>query len=354
MTNIHKNKKSSLKIIFTAILILLIFVLAYSYLSYSFSGQEFGIDKKFEIEKIKMTSQHEDKKIVLKKKNNDPWVLNQHYQANKAAVEELIQTLHRIEIKRPVKASDQEKVTGELDTEGIKTSVYIKAYMINLGSLKFLPYVRKHQTFLVGKDAGDQTSTFMKEPSSETSYQTFVPGLERGISSLFNTRKELWINPVIIDLEKKDIEAISLYFYKNPEESYVLQKTENDEFAFFSYEEPRKPLNFQPDSSKVERFLHSFENIRYESLMNDALEKERMERMIKEPAVELSVNQTDGTRIKLTIFERKNIHEKLFELGGITTDPDRFYIKLENGDFVVAQYYVFNRILRTLSFFQNN
>lgn len=354
MTKIIQRKNSILILIFAAIATFTVAVVSYSFFSYSFSRQEIGIDNKFEIVRITMISQHTKQKIVLENDNTGIWQLNQQYMADESAVEEVKQTLYRMQIKRPVKASLQQKINNELNTKGIKTSIYIKAYLINLGDVKLLPYTRKHQTFVAGDNTDDNTGTYIKNASSDKLYQAYIPGVERGISSLFNTNVKLWKNPVIIDVKKEKIESVTMHFLFNPKESYVLKRDENNEFSFFSFEKTHQKMEIDTDTNKTERFLQSFENVRYESLMDDALEKERKELMITEPVVKLSVTKTDGTSKHLTIFERKNLDEKLFKLGGITTDPDRFYIQLENGDFVVAQFYVFNRIIRPLSFFQNN
>ncbi|MFW5892258.1 MAG: DUF4340 domain-containing protein [Bacteroidota bacterium] len=354
MTKTGQKKKKTLIFIFTAIATLLVAVLSYSFASYSFSKKEIGIDKQFEIVEITLISQQNNQKISLKKENTEKWHLNQQHRADESAVEELIQTLFKIEIKQPVKVADQQIINQKLENEGVKTSVYIKSYLINLGNLKLLPYKRKYQTLLAGDNTDNNTGTYMKKPSSGKSYQVYIPGIERGISSIFNTSINLWKNPVIIDLEKEEIESVSLEFFSKPEESYILKRNENDSFTFLSAVEPQKEIEIDADTSKVERFLRSFENIRYESLLDDAKEKERMELMIKEPWIKLSVTKTDGTSQQFTIFERKNLDKKLFELGGITTDPDQFYIQMENGDFVLAEFYIFNRIFRPLSFFQNN
>jgi hypothetical protein len=308
--------------------------------------REFSIDTREQITRIEIENPHHNIGILLEPDENNRWRLNSTQYANESAVMEFLGHLRRLTIRQPVSIEESEQVHQRFVDYGIRTTVFIRDYHIRIAKRRFFPYERIHQSFLVAGDTPDGQATYMKKVNSTVSFHVHVPGYEQGLYPFFNAGINTWRDPVIVDVAIDDLEQVKVHFPLNPRDSYSLNILPNRNFAFFDINNIREIENLTVDTLRVMRFLSSFQGLHYELLPHQELVTQQR---FEQPFIELSIRSTHGEVIELVAFRKMPDPEQ--NQGSVDFDPNRFFIQLPDGSFAQAQYYVFSRIFRPLSFF---
>ncbi|MFN2395739.1 MAG: hypothetical protein ABR597_08635 [Bacteroidales bacterium] len=317
------------------------------------SDSDFSLEPSLEVLKIEIISGHDSKEVVMEKDEQGRWILNNRYYANDLAVQQLIDLCNRLQVRQPVSMENRAQVDDMLSNRGVVVNIYVQAYRIHLGEIRLIPYRRAYQSFVVGENTPDGLSTYMRKAGSQIPFRVHVPALETGISFLFDPDEREWRNPVIIDMPRNQINRVTMQDFENPDDSYRLIRESADAFAFYHLNENQKITGLDVDSQRVERFLLSFEDIHYESLLNEQQEQERKKLMFEQPFMKVAVENREGMEVSFTAFARNMPEGDNVLPGEGPGDPHRFYIQVNDDEFALAQYYVFSRILRPLSFFDN-
>lgn len=323
-----------------------------TYSTFRIAERDFSVDTEHKIVRIELHSyQDEDNTIVLWKDEQDRWRLNDNLFANDLALRELETTLTRIRVRQPVSIANEGMVDEMLEQRGVRVNVFVSAHRIRMAGIKLIPYQRMYQSFVVGSDTPDGGSTYMRKSPSVQAFKVHRPGLESGISSLFIPEERIWRDPVIFDLKQEEVATVKVVVPEDPDESFILKNMGKDGFLFLDTAQ-QQSLDFIPDTLRVIRFLSSFKDIHYESLPDEKGEKIRKELMFEQPFMIITVETIRGETIKMRAYARKTPPHVLMPADGIDRDPNRFYVQVNQGEYALAQYYVFNRILRSRSFFQ--
>jgi len=350
----QKNTKT-LFLIFSLVLFLLgmvTFWYSHSYSTIRPADRDFSLDREALVTRVVMHDQQKDEKVALIKDERGQWMLSSMQPANDLAVRELISVMERMSVRQPVSISNREKVEQMLAQKGVKVDVYVQAYRIHIGNLKMWPYQRRYQVFWVGEDTPDGESTYMRKAGSDMAFKVHHPGRESGVSYLFEPGIRAWLDPVIIDLDWKEIERVSVEVYDEPGESFHLKLEGEGGFGFYAWDQPDQPLTFDVDTAKVMRYISSFKDIHYERLLDKQARERKKEFIFEQPFMKITVQSVYSHETGFTAYARRVTDEQKQVTGAIDRDPNRFYIKMGEGEFALAQYYVFNRILRRLSFFE--
>ncbi|MEE4177300.1 MAG: DUF4340 domain-containing protein [Bacteroides sp.] len=344
------------------ILLILVLLLAafglYFYLSEK-KGSLSQRDRNFRIpgedtEVVRIEMQRQNGELLLLEK--DPsgiWQVNNHFRANESAVRELLGTLRHLTVRLPVALADQDQVNDALEQEGVLVTIYARTPWIRLpGGLNLIPRTKRIQRLLTGDDTPDGESTYMRLYRSDMPFAVHVPGIEGGLADLFSTGETSWRDPVVLDLASKQIQSVEVNFPEREDESYRLEQ-QSDEIHLFHKGQKVDPALV--DWPKVSRFLDSFTEMHYEKLLTGEDDSLRLREMRSPFFLEISVTAQNGQTTRMRFFYREASSEMLQDLApGTDTDPNRFYLQVNDGAFALAQYFVFSRIIRPFSFFLLN
>jgi hypothetical protein len=350
-----QRRNAWLFFILTALLFVMALVIYWyseSYTSFKIAEIDFSIDSQQDVSRIEMLSFMDSSQLVLEKDEISRWMLNSTLFANELAVKELLSVLSRIIVWQPVSLASSDSINALLDGKGTLVNIYIHTHRIRFGDFRLFPHQILYQSFIVGEDAPDGESTYMRKRSSDQAFLVRRPGFETGVSYVFEPNERSWRDPVIIDSQWNEIASIKVRVTHNSSESFVLKNSPGDSFAFYEWDTPDQPVNADLDTTLVLRYLSSFNEIYYESLLDDEAEKLRKETIFEQPFIQLTVELKDGKQTRIDAYERKILYEPSGPERNISSDPNRFYVRINEGEYAIAQYYTFNRILRPLSFFK--
>jgi hypothetical protein len=350
-----QTRNAWLFFILTALLlavILVIFWYSKSYTTFKTEEIDFTVSREYEVSRIEMLSFADSSLVELEKNENNRWMLNSVLFANELAVKELLSVLSKIIVWQPVSLASRDSINSQLDSEGTLVNIFIHTHRIRFGNVRLFPHQILYQSFVVGDDAPDGESTYMRKHTSNQAFFVKIPGFDTGISYVFESNEKSWRDPVVIDTEWDDIANISVYVTDDVSESFMVKNEPDRTFAFYDWENPNQEIHGNLDTILVLRYLSSFNEIYYESLLDDEAEKVRKETIREQPFIQLTVELKDGKQTRIDAYARKNLIDSLKTDAKVLNDPNRFYIRINEDEYAIAQYYTFNRILRPLSFFK--
>jgi len=346
------NKKTRYIIISIIIVLILISSYLYGLISLQTGERDFALPKEAEVMAVDIIPPANEK-IILEKDKSGQWWVNKNHPANEFAVLNLIHILRYSAVHQPVPVASQKKINENIEKNGILINVYIETYLLDFFNLFGLFKIqRPYNSFLVGENATETEGTYMRMAESKNPYIVYRPGFSGGIAEVFEPGKHKWFDPAIVDLEPEEIKQVKLITNENPGESFLLKVSKDFEFLFSDIDKEPFPGKLNVDTKKVVRFLSSFKHLYYETLLTNETLKESENFIFPEYAFRIVVDDRDNNRYDFKVYRRYR-EAGLLEPGELSPvyDPDRFYIELDDGQRAIAQYYVFGRVLRPLSFF---
>jgi hypothetical protein len=103
-------------------------------------------------------------------------------------------------------------------------------------------------------------------------------------------------------------------------------------------------------------FVTSFKVLRYESLLNNKIVADYIDSIASLPMAHIiTLKETDGDEFIVRTYRKGGISE-IYDNEGAALEPfdlDRLYAFInDDKDFVLIQYFVFDKVLRTASYLQ--
>ena len=274
----------------------------------------FNIKNTSEITKIFLADRN-GQTITLNKKNNK-WTVNNKFNVRKDAIKTLLLTAENIRIKKPVPKTALENVAKFIATSG----VYIEFY----SSDKII------KSYFIGSNTPDHLGTYMLLNGNKKPFVVHIPTFNGFLSPRYGIQGNAlnlsnWRSNLVFNISSENIKHIKYTNYINQEESYYLDLTK---IKLFNYENQIVSFN----KEKVLKLINSFKNLNCEvfkkdkSKLNTALQLE-----------ELIINS--DTLRTYQISNSKKINKK----DNFTVN--RKFATLNNGDLMLIQDYVFNKVL---------
>jgi len=293
---------------------------------------------------------------VLLKRTDKGWVLNDEYDANNKIVNTLLSTMKRLKVKSPVSIASHDNVVSRLASIGKKVEVYQEVYRIDIFGIKLFKHEKLTKVFYVGDVTKDNLGTYMLVEGSEQPYVVFLPGFRGFVSNRFSPLLDDWISHIVFKNTLADIKSIKIYFAED--ENMGFQVDVKDELG--NYDLIRLSDNSKLDTYdtlKVLNLMTSFSDLRYESRLNNLIPIQRIDSVLNSPSlyeITLVDNNLDTTFVKM--FKKNRVPDAVSKMYDVLTpvDHDRCYGLVNDGnDFVLLQYYIFDRVLYPLSHYQN-
>lgn len=297
----------------------------------------------------------QDHSVLLERKDGG-WELNGKFKANPKMIEILLGTMHNVKVRAPVSLSSHNNVVNRMATIGIKVEVYEMGYRINLfDKIKLFKHEHLAKVFYVGDATQDNQGTYLLMEGAERPYVVYLPMLRGFISTRFSPLADDWKSHVVFDNKLVDIQSLSISFGKEPESSFKVEvKDARGNYELTALKDNRKITNY--DTLKVLNLLTSFADLRYETRMNNLFTPEKIDSIVASPFLyEISIKDRKKGENTVRMFKRNAIPDNLIEGHGefIPVDHDRFFALINDGeDFVLMQYFVFDKVLKPLSYYE--
>jgi len=290
-------------------------------------------------------------KILLDRTINGTWELNNEHLAMKSGIDLLLETIYHIIPKYPVPQKAHDNIVAQLAARSVKVEIYQDVYRINLfGSIKLFKHEKLTKVFYVGGATADNMGTFMIMEGASTPFVSHILGFRGYLAPRFSTFERDWRDHTVFKTKIADISSVKLEMPEEPENSFEVIN-ENRSLTITQLQNNKGVPAY--DTLKLLNFMTSFADLRYEALLDDIDPIRKDSILSVPPYMIITLTDKDGKVDQVKTYRKANDEGK-FDVAGklYVHDLDRAYALINNDhDFVLIQYYVFDKVLRPLSFF---
>ena len=339
-------------IVLTVLAIILVTSNRYSTLENNESS--FAVKDTATITKVFIADKNEND--VLLTRTEAGWMLNNKYRANSAMIKQLFGTLKHLKVKSPVSLAMHDNVIRRMAAISIKVEVYQMVYQVNLfNRIKLFKHDKLTKVFYVGDATQNNLGTYMLMEGAERPYVVFVPSLRGYLSTRFSPLPDEWKSHVVFNQKLADIKTVQLVFGREPENSFRVDVIDGrGNYELTSLMTGKHITDY--DTLNLLNFLTSFRDLRYETRLNNIKSVVAIDSIIHSPVLyELTVIDQKQDTVFVKMFEKKEASQENvgIDVALIPIDHDRFYGLINDGeDFVLMQYFVFDKVLKPLSYYQ--
>jgi len=295
--------------------------------------RDFAVADTASIDKIFMVEKSNNQVMLTRGENG--WMVNGKYPVRENAKNVLLKTINRLRVKAPVSKAAFDNVIRMLATRNTKVEIYSKGKLL--------------KTIYIGGPTQDQMGTFMMLEGSSTPFVVHIPGFVGYLSTRFFTKEADWRSTVLIKSHFNEIASIMILNAAKPEESFELEKDPSGKVDLFNLmSNQRLP---QLDTVAINFYISSFEHLSCENYV-DSLPAPLLDSLSNAvPMRTVVVKDYLGRETKIEAH-RRYANGKLDDAGNeMLWDDQRMFARINNKDWVVIQYFVFNKIFKNFSDF---
>ncbi|GAB4326239.1 MAG: hypothetical protein Kow00127_19020 [Bacteroidales bacterium] len=294
-----------------------------------------------------------NRSLLLERMPDGRWMVNKTYLARKSGIDLLLETLKNLRTRYPVPEKAHNSVISQLAAQSTKVEVYQQVYRIDLfGKIKLFPHEKKTKTFYVGSATADNQGNFMLMEGADKAYVVHLLGFRGFVSPRFSVFAKDWRDHQVFKTKIYQIDEVTVEIPREPQESFKV-KNNGDNFELYRLTDNSRVDGY--DTLRMLNFLTAFNDLRYEALLDDidSLKRDSIINSVPKDIISLVDKNGDTTRIKT--FYKANDNQQVDLEGNLYVyDVDRLYALVnDDRDFVLIQYYVFDKILRPLSYFSS-
>jgi len=345
-----KNRKFIIAVIVLGVIAVAL-ILTNSRSTFKMELSDFAVDDTANITKIFMSDKNNNMLTLTRSKAGN-WLVSDKYAGSKANIELLMGTMLGLQVKASVPKTAVESVIRELATSAVKVEIYQWKYRINLfGLVQLFPHEKLAKVYFVGGPIQSNQGSYMIMEHSSVPFVVYLPGLRGFVTPIYSPIEKYWRDYSIFKKGIQQIESVKVEFPADPGNSFEVKNSVDMRLRLISLSENQQIPQF--DTLQVMNFLAAFRNINFEALLNDMDTHRKDSVLATTPYCIISLTDTGHVTNSIRIFKRGVPPDATDELGKpILYDMDRLYALVNDGkDFTLIQYFVFDKILRTKSFF---
>jgi hypothetical protein len=307
--------------------------------------RDFAVTDTAAVDKIFLADKKGNTSTLERNSSGKGWTVNGKYLVRADAIETLLSTMKKIDIKEPVGKKSQDNVIKQLAADAVRVEIYSKNELV--------------KAYYVGSYTQEMTGTYMilidpntMKPSAKP-FITYIPGFEGFLSTRYITEEKLWRDRTALQYIPSDIQSVKLEVPDKPELGYELKVNGNNDYEITMLVGKTKIKDVDPLA--VKQYLSYFQQVNFESL-DLAMSKKEVDSTLKStPLNILTVTDNKGKTNRIKFFARKPKKENLTDSEGheLKFDPDRMNALLENtNDFAIVQYYIFGKMMPPAEYFK--
>jgi hypothetical protein len=297
--------------------------------------RNFSIEDTSAVDKIFIADKNGNSS-TLERKAAGRWMVNGKFNARQDAMNTLIETLNRMTVRNPVPKSLEPKVLRDL-----AGPIQKKVEIFSGGNLI--------KTFYVSNESMDKLGTFMLLEGSSVPFEVHLPGHRVFLQTRFIVDEDLWREPAVFRYDYRDIRKVEVQYGETPDNGFRLL------FDGRNYELQNamgQATQLQLDTLRALRYLNEFRLLTWEFIVSPSFPETRKDSILSnKPFAVISVTDKNNQVRTMEAFKRvySGPVSELLTVQEQEYDVDRFYGYIDKQDFVLLQYYQYDRVLKTIS-----
>lgn len=305
--------------------------------------RDFAVEDTASVVKIFLADKQGNSVTLERNPGGKGWTVNKKYQVRMDAMQTLMATIRKVDIKEPVRKKAQDNIVKQLAADAIRCEIYNKDELV--------------KAYYVGSYTQEMTGTYMilidpetMKPSAKP-FVTYIPGFEGYLTTRYFTQEKLWRDRTALQYVPTDIASVKLEVPGKPDLGYELRIKGNNDYEVTMLS--GKKLE-GVDPVAVKQYLSYFQQVNFESL-DMGMSQEAIDSTLKSTPINiLTVVDNKGQENKIKFFARSPKKEGILDENGkpLKYDIDRMNALLvSTNDFVMVQYYVFGKMMPEAEYF---
>lgn len=305
--------------------------------------KDFAVKDTAAINKIFLADKN-GRTITLERGGDGKWTLNGKYGVRMDALQTLLATIARVDVKEPVGKKAIDNVKKRLAAKAVKCEIYQDGKLA--------------KAYYVGTETQNLKGTYMIMIDKETMeaverpFVTYIPGFEGYLTTRYFTEEKGWRDRTIYEYNPNDIKSVRMEIPYNPALSYELTVKGNNDYEIKTLADNKVVVNIDPIA--VKQYLSYFQILTFESFEVDLKDAQIDSVKKAQPINILTVTDKNGKVNKVKFYARypkKDVYGKDGKL--LKFDEERMDALMNNGiDFVMVQFYMFGKVMPTVDYFQ--
>lgn len=304
--------------------------------------KDFGVKDTASIDKIFLADKS-GRAVTLERKAPGQWTVNGKHLVRRDAIETLLYTINRVDVKEPVGKKASDFVVKKLAAEAVKCEIYQKGELT--------------KAYYVGGETQDQTGTYMiliDPETMETSakpFVTYIPGFEGFLTTRYFTDEKDWRDRTVFSYVPNTISSVKLEIPDKPELGYEVLQAPANTFKVRSLGDGT--FLKEIDTLAVKQYLSYYQQINYESMQMGMKQQEIDSTLKTKPINILTVTNDKGEKNTVRFYPRKP-KKAAFDVDGkpLPFDPERMNAQLNTGEMAIVQYYIFGKLMPPSEYFR--
>jgi hypothetical protein len=296
--------------------------------------RDFAIEDTASVDRIFLADK-QGHQSLLERQPSGIWTIGE-FQARPQAVRDLLFTLKKMVVKAPVAKSMQPKVLKDLS---------------GIGQRKIEIYAGKQlvKTIFVGIETMDKMGTYMMIEGSSVPFEVHIPGHRGFLQTRFIVDPRLWRDPVLFRTDYRDIRSIDVQYTDDAASNFSI-RYDGKLPVLLMGGKPQKA-----DTLLLYQYMNQFRNVVYEYVVTESFPQAKKDSILNStPFVKVALMNKSGKQTIVNGFRRASTAKDV-DISGkqLPFDPDRMYALLNNKDFLLVQYFQFDRVMVKPTMFLN-
>ena len=294
--------------------------------------RDFAVEDTASITKIFLVDKA-NHQVTLERKNHE-WIVNKKFTARRDVINLLLKTIKRISVRAPVPKAAEDNIVKNLAVKSTKIEIYKDNDLI--------------KTYYVGGPTQDQYGTYMLLKNSSRPFIMEIPGFRGYLSTRYFTFVNDWRSQIIFNKRYRNILSVTVKTPKEPNKSFKIIKSENNIIDLKDYKN-QSVAKF--DTLAAKQFLAHFIRINFNKFVENF--KHKKDSILKTPpSYIITLEDVNKNKKTIKVYPMLSIGRTDSKGNALKYDPDNMYVFLNNDrDFVFAQYFVFDPILKNIDYF---
>ena len=269
--------------------------------------------------------------ILLERQSESVWTVNKDHKARKDAVDVLLKTIKRVEMKAPVAKTAHDNIVKLMAGKSTKVEIYKGK--------------EKVKTYYVGDATKDSQGTYMLIEGSSTPFVCHIPGFYGYLSGRYMTRPLEWLDSEIFAYTLPQIAEIKVEFHQEPERSFRITHSKDRVVQLFRLH-PSEQLVTDMDTVFVKRYMLEYRNVRFEGIQ--PYKPERVDSIVNsQPYFTIKVTDRNGEQRSVTSYRLPpNPDDVDVDGNPLEYDLDRMHgvVNGNKNEVMLIQYFTFDRL----------
>lgn len=294
---------------------------------------EFAVEDTASVTKIFMADQ-QGRKITLERLGKGQWKVNDKYLARQDGINILLETMKRLSIKSPVNKAAFENVVKQISVSGIKVEIY-------QGESK------PSKVYYVGTSNQNHTGSYMLLENSTVPFLVHLEGFYGFLTPRYFVNENEWRDRSIFRYNYGEIQSIKVEHPQDDRNSFEIKEIEPNIFSLTNLATSETVTDV--DTIRVLEYVSYYKIIPFEGL-EETKTPEYIESIKEKTPMQIyTVTDKNGNVTKVKTY-LKPLPEGATDPEGneIFFDVDRLYADVNDKDFVVCQYLIFDKLDKKL------